>query len=744
MKKLSSALCRLSLPKPSNPFAVAKVRSAEEIWRRKSDLSHLLRNKDIEEAQRIFLQIPSPDIHLYTIMINGYSQANRIHDALHLFDNMPDRDIASWNSIIKGCLDSGDLCLAHKLFTEMPDRNVISWTSIVNGLAKFGCIDAAEKLFYKMPGKDTAAWNSMITGYCDNGRIHDAQLLFEKMPHRNVISWTAMIGGHDQNGDSDKALCLFHQMWVRGIKPTSSTFACVLTACANSPDSELGIQIHAIVIKAGYAEENFTLTSLITFYAKCKQIESSSKLLDGVEDRNVFLWTALITGYGLNGRHEEALDEFGKMVRSGIMPNQSTFSSSLNSCCGLEALDRGKGIHAIAIKQGFDFDVFVGNSLVVMYSKCGDVADGMKMFNNMSKRNLVSWNSIIVGCAQNGYASRALELFDEMSACRIKPDEITFVGLLTACSHSNMIEKGRQIFQLLKENPSVDVRVEHCACMVDILGRSGNLDEAEEFIRGMSVKPNVMIWLALLSACRVHCNVEIARKAAGEIFNLDPYNSAAYVLLSNIYASAGKWNDVAQTRVMMRSCGIVKIPGSSWITVHESRHEFVCGDRSNPLTTEIDKKLDWLDEKLKEHGYVCEKTFALHDVDDEQKEHSLKYHSEKIAVAFGLIVTANGSTIRVMKNLRVCGDCHTAIKLISMIVEREIVLRDSSRFHHFKDGLCSCGDYWSKKHAFLSFTLFCRLNAETIRIEGLAYHNWEHWQMLSGPFLLKQEKKGSL
>ncbi|XP_020593439.1 pentatricopeptide repeat-containing protein At5g46460, mitochondrial [Phalaenopsis equestris] len=696
MKKLSSTLCRLSsnlTTRPSSPIAVAKNLSMEDICRGKSIL-YLLRNKDIDEAHRIFLQIPSADIHLYTMMINRFSQANRIGDALQLFDSMPRRDIPCWNSMIKSCIDCGYLCLAQKLFAEMPERNVISWTTIVSGLAKFGCIDAAEKLFNTMPDRDTAAWNSMITGYCENGRVHDAQLLFEKMPHRNVISWTAMIGAYAQIDDSNKALCLFQQMWVRGIKPTSSTFACALTACANSTDSDLGIQIHATVIKTGYDEENFTLTSLINFYANCEQIESSSKLFEEVENRNVVLWTALITGYGLNGRHEEALDEFYKMVRSGIMPNQSTFSSSLSSCCGLEALDRGKRIHAAVIKQGFDLDVFVGNSLVVMYSKCGDVTDCLKIFNNMSIRNLVSWNSIIVGCAQNGYASQALEFFDQMSAFHVKPDEITFVGLLNACSHSRMIGKGRQIFQMLKENPSVDVRAEHYACMVDILGRSGNLEEAEEFIGSMPMKPNVMVWLALLSACRVHCNVEIAQKAAGEIFYLDPYNSAAYVLLSNIYASAGRWNDVAQTRMMMRSHGIVKIQGSSWITVNETRYEFVCGDRSNPLSTEIDKKLDWLDEKLKEYGYICEKTFALHDVDDEQKEYSLKYHSEKLAVAFGLLVTANGSTVRVMKNLRVCGDCHAAIKLISMIVGREIVLRDSSRFHHFRDGLCSCGDYW--------------------------------------------------
>ncbi|KAK8965466.1 Pentatricopeptide repeat-containing protein [Platanthera guangdongensis] len=699
MRKLPSPLRRSRLfstlsPEPSTPLTVANTCSNKNIARWKSILSHHIRNSDVEEARRVFVQIPAPDIHLYTMMIAGYTKDNRIADALHLFDAMPQRDIPSWNSMIKGCFDCGDPGLAWKLFHEMPDRNVISWTTIVDGMAKFGRIDVAEKLFYGMPSRDTAAWNSMITAYSDNGRVHDAQMVFERMPHRNVISWTAMIAGHDRNGDSSMALRLLRQMWTRGIKPTSSTFASALTACANSPDPIFGVQIHAAVVKAGYSAENFTSTSMITFYANCYQIESSSEVFKQNDDQNVYSWTALITGYGVNGRHEEALHEFHKMLHSGIVPNQSTFSSALNSCCALEDLDRGKRIHAAVMKRGFYRDLFVLNSLVVTYSKCGDIEDGLKVFNGMSERNLVSWNSVIAGCAQNGHASLALHLFDEMSAFSVKPDEITFLGLLTACSHSRMIDRGRQVFQMLKESPSVGIRPEHCASMVDILGRSGNLDEAVEFIREMPVRPNVMVWLALLSACRLHSNVEIARRAALEIFNLDPCNSASYILLSNIYASAGRWNDVAQTRAMMRSRGIVKIPGSSWITICESRYEFICGDRSNALTAEIYEKVDWLDEKLKEYGYTREMAFDLHDVDEEQKEYSLKYHSEKLAVAFGLLISANGSTIRVMKNLRVCGDCHNAIRLISKIVGRTIVLRDSSRFHHFRDGLCSCGDYW--------------------------------------------------
>ncbi|ONK66716.1 uncharacterized protein A4U43_C06F11220 [Asparagus officinalis] len=503
-----------------------------------------------------------------------------------------------------------------------------------------------------------------------------------------------MISGYERNGENDMALSLFRRMWVSNIKPTSSTFACVVTVCAKISDLGLGSQLHGHVVRTGYNFDTYVSTSLVTLYADCKQVEESMKVFYESADRNVVSWTAIVTGYGVNGRHEDALHEFSKMVSFGIRPNQSTFTSALNSCCGLEALERGKKIHARTIKQGLDFDVFVGNSLIVLYSRCGDMNDGLKVFSLMGLRNIVSWNTIVVGCAQNGYGLLAIRIFDDMMASFVEPDSITFVGVLTACSHCRLLEKGRHFFQMLRENPAIDVKLEHYVCMVDILGRSGNFEEAEEFIRSMPIKPNATVWLALLSACRLHSNIEVAQMAAQEITNLDPYNSGAYVLLSNIYASCGRWNDVSQTRVMMRCRGIVKIPGSSWIVLKESRHEFVCGDRSHPMTSEIYGKLDWLGGKLKEYGYVCDKNFALHDVDDEQKEYALTYHSEKLAIAFGLIATVDGNTVRVFKNLRVCGDCHSAIKLISKIVGREIVVRDSTRFHHFRDGFCSCGDWW--------------------------------------------------
>lgn len=662
----------------------------------KSLLSDHLQNQRVDEARAVFDGIPSPDVNLYTIMITGYARNLRLDDALKLFDKMPMRvrDTVSWNSMMKGCLDCGDLCKAKKLFDEMPKRSVVSWTTMIHGFMRFGEVEMAEHLFREMPTRDVAAWNSMIHGYFSNGKLESAIDLFEVMPHHNVISWTSMIGGLDKNGKSNEALLFFRRMNSSGFKPTSTTLVCALTASASLFDLRLGLEIHSQIVKFGYCLDKFLSASLITFYANCKQVENACKVFNERRHKNVAVWTALVTGYALNCEPEKALKVFRDMMASGVLPNQSSFTSALNACCGLEALDRGKEIHSAAIKLGLGNDPFVGNTLTVMYSKCGSINDGISVFTRTIEKNVVSWNSVIVGCAQHGYGMLALTLFSQMMRAGIKPDEITFTGLISACSHSGMLQKGRSFFKYFSQGKIFEVKQEHYACMIDLLGRCGKLEEAEELVRNMPLEANSMVWLALLGACRLHSNLDVAERVVEHIFDLDPHCSAAYVLLSNIYASANRWSDVSRVRGMMKRNGIVKQPGSSWVTLKGLRHEFLSGDRSHPLSETIYRKLDWLGVKLKEYGYVPDQQFALHDVEAEQKEEMLSSHSERLAIAFALVSTAEGSTMTVMKNLRVCGDCHSAIKLIAKIVGRDIILRDSSRFHHFRSGICSCGDYW--------------------------------------------------
>ncbi|CAA0827549.1 Pentatricopeptide repeat-containing protein -mitochondrial [Striga hermonthica] len=516
------------------------------------------------------------------------------------------------------------------------------------------------------------------------------------MPCKNVISWTTMISGLDQHGMSHEALLIFLKMVWAGLKPTSSTYSCVFTSCSGLSDLSLGRQFHGHALKLGCVLDEYVTASLVTFYAKCKRVDACVKAFDEKLHDNVVVWTALLTGYGVNSMHENGLMVFREMMRLKIVPNQSTFSSALNSSREIEVLDFGKGIHSVAIKLGLEKDPFVGNSLIVLYTKCGKLKDGILSFDETEPKNIVSWNSIIAGCAQHGRGMWALAFFTRMTKTGLEPDDITFTGLLTSCSHSGMLEKGKRVFESIPRFfPSSEKKLEHYACMVDILCRNGKLDEAEDLVAKMPVEPNLSIWLALLSGCRSNnSNVETAERVAKNVFKIEPYCNSAYVLLSNIYASTHRWADVARIRRHMKKVGTSRQPGKSWVVIRGVKHSFVSCDKSHPLSEKIYEKLDWLGEKLKEHGYVSEQRFALHDVEDEQKEELLMYHSERLAISFVLVSGTNGGVITVMKNVRTCGDCHSAVKLMAKIVGREIVVRDSSRFHHFRDGFCSCGDYW--------------------------------------------------
>ena len=663
-------------------------------------LNHL-KNQRLDSARAAFNKIPSPHVSLYTKLLLAYAHNNNLHEAINLFNQIPSntKDTISWNSIIKASVICNDFVTAVKLFDEMPQRNSISWTTIIHGFLSTGRVNEAERFFNAMPyvDKDVATWNAMVNGYCNNGRVNDALHLFHEMPCRDVISWTSIIAGLDRNGMSYQALVFFKKMvGFSDVGISSTTLVCGLSAAAKILDFYAGIQIHCCMFKFGFCcgFDEFVSASLVTFYACCKRMDDACKVFGETVCKNVVVWTALLTGYGLNDKHVEALEVFSEMMKFNVVPNESSFTSALNSCVGLEDLEKGRVIHAAGIKLGLENGVYTGNSLVVMYSKCGFIGDALCVFKGIGEKNVVSWNSVIVGCAQHGCGRWALVLFREMLRGGVESDEITLTGLLSTCSRSGMLQKARCFFGYFAQKRSMKLTVEHYACMVDVLGRCGEVEEAEALATSMPVEANSMVWLVLLSACRVHSNFDVAERAAKRIFEMEPDCSAAYVLLSNLYASSRRWSKVARIRMKMKHNGIVKQPGSSWITLKGLRHEFLSVDRSHPLTDKIYEKLVWLGVKLKELGYIPDQQFALHDVEIEQNEEMLSYHSERLAIAFGLLSTVEGSTITIMKNLRVCGDCHTAITLMSKIVNREIVVRDSSRFHHFKDGICSCGDYW--------------------------------------------------
>eukprot|EP01018_Ginkgo_biloba_P022802 Gb_33439 [translate_table: standard] len=630
----------------------------------------------VDDALQLFGKMPIRNAVTWNAMVAGLSQNGRVEDARYLFDKMPERDVVSWNSMIAGYVQNRRIEEARQLFKRMPERNVVSWTAMLSGYAQNGFMENAYELFGKMPEHNVVSWNAMIAGYCRNWRVEEALQLFKLMPERNVVSWNAMITGFTQNermedarqlfddmakrnavtwtvmitayahnGQSDEAVKLFSQMQWTNIKPNQSTYVGILNACANLADVEHGKQVHVQIIKSSLDSDAYVRSALVTMYAKCGNVINARKIFDRTVEFNVVLWNAIIAGYGHNGRvkdarqlfdkmpnrdvvswsgmiagyaqnghPEEALKLFLGMQRSGVMPNQSTYVSHLNVCASIASENQGKQLHAHINKMGFMSDVSVGNALITLYAKCGSINTAQQLFSKMSVRDVVSWTAMIVGYAQNGNGKYALQLFEQMQLAHFKPNHVTFIGVLTACSHTGLVDEGWHYFDSMTSVHFITPRMDHYACMVDLLGRAGHLEEALTFIKEMPSEPDVVVLGSLLAACRIHFNLKLGKWAAKRIFELEPQTSATYVLLSNIYAAAGRWDDVTYVRKMMKERGVKKEPGWSWIEVKNNVHTFHVGDRSHPESEMIYAMLEDLNVLMKEAGYVPNTNFVLSDV----------------------------------------------------------------------------------------------------------------------------------
>jgi pentatricopeptide repeat protein len=511
----------------------------------------------------------------------------------------------------------------------------------------------------------------------------------------NIFPWNLRLARYVKAGLHHKALDLFAQMQQEGLIPDSFTFVQLLNACASLRALESGRQIHAQIIQSGCECNVFVESGLIDMYAKCGSLADARKVFNKMDARDVVSYNAMILAHVKSGQAQEALELFQRMqCEEGAEPDRATFLAVLNACASVASLNEGRCVQEQIIQNGLGSDVFVANSLIDMYSKCGVIDDAQKVFNKMTTRDVVAWNTMLGGYAMHGLAKEALELLERMCEEGVEVDNVTLVALLSACSHLGLVDEGMHYYESMGLVYGVSSTVEHYACMVDLLGRAGHLDGAEDLIKTMPFEPNVAVWKALLGACRVCGNVEMGERIAKEVIDLDPGNSAGYVLLSNIYAAAGKWDISADIQCQRLERGVKKEPGRTWIEVNNEMHSFMVDDQGHPHITEIHAKLRKLSAQMEDIGYVPDTRFVLHDVDEEEKALQLCYHSEKLAIAFGLISTPPGTSLRIFKNLRICGDCHTATKFISRVVGRTIIVRDAHRFHHFEDGYCSCRDYW--------------------------------------------------
>ncbi|XP_058750147.1 pentatricopeptide repeat-containing protein At5g44230 [Vicia villosa] len=550
-------------------------------------------------------------------------------------------------------------------------------------------------------------------------------LLFSQVHSPNPFLYSALIRAYARNGPLFQSIRLYSTMLNNNISPVSFTFSALFSSLRNPI---LGTQLHVHAMLFGFVSDLYvgntvidmyvkcgllrsarkvfdemphrdavSWTELIVAYAKSGDMDSARELFDGLNGKDKVAWTSMVTGYAQNAMPKKALEFFRRLREAGVETDEITLVGVISACAQLGVSGYGNWIRGIVESSRFGSanNVLVGSALIDMYSKCGDVEEAYNVFKGMKERNVFSYSSMIAGFAVHGCARAAIKLFYEMLETGIKPNHVTFVGVFTACSHAGMVEQGQHLFGAMEECYGVVPTADHYACMADLLGRAGHLEKALQLVQTMPMKPNGGVWGALLGASHIHRNPDVAEIASHHLFELEPDSPGNYLLLSNTYALAGKWDDVSRVRKLMREKQLRKNPGCSWVEAKNGIvHEFFAGDVKHPEINEIKKALDDLMQRLKAIGYQPKLNSVPYDIDDKGKRLLLISHSEKLALAYGLLRTDAGSTIKIMKNLRICEDCHIVMCAASKVTGRKIVVRDNMRFHHFHNGTCSCNNFW--------------------------------------------------
>ncbi|KAM6564963.1 hypothetical protein CsatB_024961 [Cannabis sativa] len=708
-------------------------------------------NGNLKLAREIFNGTPlcKRDVVCYNAMITGYSRNNDSHGAIKLFCDMRRENVKPDNFTFTSVLSALALVVDDDTHCQQMHCAVVKSgtelvTSVLNALISvyvncasslstslsFLLMASARKLFNEMPERDEYTCTTMITGYVKSKDFVTARNLLGEMTNKDSgACWNAMLSGYVQHGYFQEALQVFREMYSMGISPDEFTYTSVLSACGNGGFFRVGKQIHARVLKMTVEPKSkfwlFVNNALVTFYYRCghvnearsifdkmsvrdtiswtailsgyvdaRRLEEAKSFFSKIPDKNIRTWTVMISGLAQNGFGEEAVKLFRQMRSEGLEPCDFIFSGAITSSAVLGALEHGRQLHALLISLGHDASVSAGNALITMYARCGVVEDAKRVFLIMLHVDSVSWISMIAALAQHGRGLQAVKLFEQMLNAGIQPNRVAFLTILSACSHAGLVKEGCHYFNSMSCPHGISPDEDHYAIMIDLFCRSGKFLEADNLIKSMPFDPGAHIWESVLGGSWIHGNIDLGIKAAERLLELKPEHDVTYIILSNMYANVGRWEEVAKVRKLMRKRGVKKEPGCSWIEVDNKVHVFLVDETMHPEIEAIYKYLNKLGLEMRKLGYVPETKYVLHDMESELKEHALSTHSEKIAVGFGLMKLPLGATIRVFKNLRICGDCHNAFKFISKVVKREIIVRDSKRFHHFTNGECSCGNCW--------------------------------------------------
>uniref|UniRef100_A0A7N2R6D5 Pentatricopeptide repeat-containing protein n=1 Tax=Quercus lobata TaxID=97700 RepID=A0A7N2R6D5_QUELO len=548
---------------------------------------------DVDGAREVFDGMPFRDVVTWNSMVSGYIRNGMIYKAVEAFDGMLLKDVISWNSVIGGLVNCGDLDLAEEYFRRMIVRDIVSWTIMISGLASAGRVLEARELFVNMPVRDVRAWNAMMVGYIENGQIEIAEDLFQKMPKHNFESWNELISGLVRSKRVTHAINLFMEMPQKCQKMWNSI---LLELVRNG----LIKQVHAIMEKFPYSDV-VTWTNLIVGYFGLGEVGGAIQIFELMPARDATVWNATVFGLGENDQGEEGLKLFIRMKESGPSADKATFTSVLTLCSDLPTLQFGKQTHAGVIKSGFNSFISVSNAMITMYARCGSMHSALLEFSSMSSHDIISWNSIICGYAHHGNGEKALEMFERMRLTDTMPNHITFVGVLSACSHAGLVDQGRYYFDFMKSKCCLQPKIEHYTCIVDLLGRFGLIDEAMNFLdqmRADGVEVPASVWGALLGACRIYKNIEVGKIAGGRVLEVDPCNSGVYLILAELFLSGGKRGEAEKIWAQMKENGVKKQPGCSWIEVNRSAHIFLSGDSSHPEFSRVCCVLDLIHMEL--------------------------------------------------------------------------------------------------------------------------------------------------
>ncbi|KAK4435600.1 Pentatricopeptide repeat-containing protein [Sesamum alatum] len=618
------------------------------------------------------------------------------------------------NSTLKSLSKSGKLDEAlhlllesHQSRTPFGQPNLESYTTLLHACISRKSLTHGRRLYLHLLQseddelllKSPTLRSKFITLFSACGQLDEARRAFrhgiEEMDCVSESVYVAMAIGFSKNGNFREALLIYWEMLSKGVEPGNFAFSVALKACSGIPDTRNGKAVHAQIVKAREEPDQVVYNALLRFYTECGVFDEVLKVFDDMPVRDVATWNALVAGYVKKDQVFEGLETFRKMQREKVGFSWVSLTMILAVSARLTALYTGKEVHGQIVKSAECPDVLVLNSLLDMYAKCGLMDYCRKVFDGMSFKDLTSWNTLINGYAINGWMTEAMTAFEQMSEAGYKADEVTFISLLSGCSHAGMTNEGQILFDRMRTEYGIDPNLEHYACLVDMLGRAGRIEEALEVVKKMPMEPSGSIWGSLLNSCRLHGYVSLAEIIAKQLFKIEPSNPGNYVMLSNIYANAGMWDRVKLVRELMEIRGIKKEAGSSWVQIRDRVHSFVAGGGFEFRNSDEYRKV-WneLTKEMEKSGYRPDTGVVLHDINEEMKVEWVCGHSERLAMVFALIHAGSGLPIRITKNLRVCADCHTWMKHASKASQRKIILRDTNRFHHFHEGKCSCNDYW--------------------------------------------------